>query len=123
MMEIPQDVGKEVEEGAETQEGKAHITNSVAEGKEESVSAPEESGSSSSGLTGIERKPSRAALYASTEGGKMSECKICFEKPIESALLPCGHSLLCTDCALALTPPLCPVCRETVESVLRIFIS
>jgi hypothetical protein len=41
-------------------------------------------------------------------------CAICLDAPRTSALVPCGHALLCDGCAakvLATAAPACPVCR------------
>ena len=42
------------------------------------------------------------------------ECKICFERPIEVVLLPCGHSLACQRCARTLD--VCCVCLAAVDT-------
>jgi ankyrin repeat protein len=54
---------------------------------------------------------------ANTEDDR--NCKICFEKMINSALDPCGHSLMCYECAIRMAQ--CPVCRRKIEKALRIF--
>jgi hypothetical protein len=41
-------------------------------------------------------------------------CCVCLDAPRDTALLPCGHALLCARCAgavLAAAAPRCPVCR------------
>ncbi|KAH6932355.1 hypothetical protein HPB50_004884 [Hyalomma asiaticum] len=53
-----------------------------------------------------------------------TDCRICFEKPIESVLINCGHSLTCHDCGMKLLQgrdPQCPVCRQRIANVIRIF--
>ena len=53
-----------------------------------------------------------------------SECTVCFEKAIDSAIYDCGHSCLCYDCAVACKnkePALCPICRAPIRDVLRIY--
>lgn len=53
-----------------------------------------------------------------------SECRICFENPIESVLCNCGHSLTCHPCGLRLlggVNPVCPVCRLRIINVIRIY--
>lgn len=44
-------------------------------------------------------------------------CKICFEKPINTVLLDCGHSALCGNCAQAIAGQPCPFCRRPVSRV------
>ena len=46
-------------------------------------------------------------------------CKICFDRTIDTVLLPCAHSLLCQLCASAVTD--CPICRKSVSQVVRTF--
>lgn len=53
-----------------------------------------------------------------------TDCKICFEEPIESAFCNCGHSLTCHKCALKLfksIEPLCPICRQPIVNVIKIY--
>jgi hypothetical protein len=52
------------------------------------------------------------------------ECLVCFNSalPIDVVLLPCQHSGMCVDCALLVlrkNPPECPICRATVEEIIR----
>lgn len=47
-------------------------------------------------------------------------CVICFENPIQVALIPCGHSTLCTFCSCQITS--CVICRSSITSVLRLFL-
>lgn len=52
------------------------------------------------------------------------DCRICFERQIESVLCNCGHSLTCHDCGLKLLKgnnPQCPVCRQPIINVVRIY--
>jgi len=53
-----------------------------------------------------------------------NECQICFERAVDSALIDCGHSVLCYECAKGCQrahPPLCPICRKDIRDVLRIY--
>ncbi|CAL8468523.1 g8063 [Coccomyxa elongata] len=47
-------------------------------------------------------------------------CVMCWEKPRQTTLAPCGHRALCAPCTKLLlgqhTPPLCPICRCDVQS-------
>lgn len=47
-------------------------------------------------------------------------CKICMDREIEVAFIPCGHQLACRHCALALKD--CAICRKPVDRFLRIFL-
>ncbi len=47
-------------------------------------------------------------------------CVMCWEKPRQTTLAPCGHRALCAPCTKLLlgqlAPPLCPICRCGVQS-------
>lgn len=63
------------------------------------------------------------ACFSNAEETDM-DCRICFEKQIESVLCNCGHSLTCHDCGLKLlrgNNPQCPVCRQPIINVVRIY--
>ncbi|KAH3757534.1 hypothetical protein Pelo_10650 [Pelomyxa schiedti] len=46
-------------------------------------------------------------------------CKVCWERPRNTRLAPCGHGCLCSTCAEAVS--LCPVCRAKIEARQTIF--
>jgi hypothetical protein len=64
-----------------------------------------------------QRAPSSGA--ASANG-----CCVCFERPVETALLNCGHAVVCLQCANALVTASagCPCCRSPIARVARIYI-
>ena len=47
-------------------------------------------------------------------------CIVCFENPKECAIVPCGHFCVCKVCADRLE--YCPICRQTKQNVLKIYI-
>jgi hypothetical protein len=50
------------------------------------------------------------------DDGDDGSCAICMDAARDTALVPCGHALLCGGCAarvLATAAPACPVCRVT----------
>lgn len=47
---------------------------------------------------------------------RMYECKVCFERTIDTVLLPCGHALLCAQCAADLPKRSCPACELPIET-------
>ncbi len=47
-------------------------------------------------------------------------CVVCFEYPKECAIIPCGHLCVCLICANKLQH--CPICRQTKNDILKIFI-
>ncbi|CAI9762169.1 unnamed protein product [Fraxinus pennsylvanica] len=52
-------------------------------------------------------------------------CVICMTEPKDTAILPCRHMCLCSDCAktLRLQSNRCPICRELIEELLEIKIN
>ncbi len=48
-------------------------------------------------------------------------CKICFTKEIGVVFLPCGHQMVCKECAQRLTD--CPVCRQPIRGYVRTYFS
>jgi hypothetical protein len=49
-------------------------------------------------------------------------CKVCFEKPIDTVFLECGHQICCDGCSKAIGS-LCPLCRQTITKICRTFVS
>lgn len=47
-------------------------------------------------------------------------CKICFERDLDCALLPCSH-VTCYQCATTLKLTKCPFCRQDVAQVLKLY--
>jgi len=47
------------------------------------------------------------------------ECLICEDEALEAALQPCGHLCTCFACAGRLTQ--CPLCRERVRGLIRVY--
>ena len=48
-------------------------------------------------------------------------CSVCLDKPPEMASVPCGHLCLCMRCSGHQTWQECPICRQRVERIMRIF--
>lgn len=61
--------------------------------------------------------------YANSEGGevepKYSDCVICKNKKKTHGLFPCAHLCVCVDCSKNLK--ICPICRENVQQIIRIY--
>ena len=52
------------------------------------------------------------------------DCIICCERVIDCALVNCGHAVLCYPCAVQVQfggDGLCPICRENIKEVLKIY--
>jgi hypothetical protein len=52
--------------------------------------------------------------------GLEGTCKICFERPIDMVILPCGHLVVCANCADTVKD-LCPLCRQPITSVVKTY--
>ena len=49
-------------------------------------------------------------------------CAVCLEEPRSALLVPCGHMAMCIECAekvLHGPRPICVVCRQPIEKILR----
>jgi len=49
------------------------------------------------------------------------ECIICLDESRKYALLPCGHFCLCENCVARVPNNKCPVCRNEIQDILRIY--
>ncbi|XP_077191937.1 baculoviral IAP repeat-containing protein 7 isoform X2 [Paroedura picta] len=48
-------------------------------------------------------------------------CKVCMDKDVSIVLIPCGHLVVCAECAPNLRR--CPICRATIRDTMRAFMS
>ena len=46
-----------------------------------------------------------------------SECCVCYDAAIDTALQPCGHVALCRQCAERLPQRRCPLCRAPIRDM------
>lgn len=53
------------------------------------------------------------------------ECVICMTEPKNTAVLPCRHMCMCSECAkeLRVRSDKCPICRQPIEELMEIKIS
>ncbi|KAK7264519.1 hypothetical protein RJT34_32128 [Clitoria ternatea] len=66
---------------------------------------------------------STAADFDNNDPGK--ECVICMTEPKDTAVLPCRHMCMCSECAKALRVQSnkCPICRQPIEELIEIKIN
>lgn len=53
-----------------------------------------------------------------------NECNVCYERSINCVLYTCGHMCMCFECAMAVKKDrgaLCPICRQHIKDVIKIF--
>ncbi|XDV33300.1 hypothetical protein PO909_003750 [Leuciscus waleckii] len=48
-------------------------------------------------------------------------CKVCMDKEVNIVFMPCGHLVVCKECAPSLHK--CPICRGLVKGAVRTFLS
>ncbi|XP_062315029.1 baculoviral IAP repeat-containing protein 7 isoform X1 [Osmerus eperlanus] len=48
-------------------------------------------------------------------------CKVCMDKLVSIVFIPCGHLVVCSDCATSLRH--CPICRAVIRGSVRAFMS
>ena len=48
-------------------------------------------------------------------------CRICFECPINTVFLPCGHSISCEKCAFKNSLKNCPICRKVLQQKIKMY--
>lgn len=72
------------------------------------------------GLVNSERHAESNDDSDGDESGK--ECVICLSEPRNTAVFPCRHMCMCSDCAKALRTQSnkCPICRQPVEKLMEI---
>ena len=53
---------------------------------------------------------------------KIDVCKICFDRPVNSVFVPCGHICACFPCAARAEDKGCPICKNMCF-VVKTFVS
>ncbi|CAO2636186.1 Baculoviral IAP repeat-containing protein 3 [Lemmus lemmus] len=65
-----------------------------------------------------------AALPMEEQLRKLQEertCKVCMDREVSIVFIPCGHLVVCKDCAPSLRK--CPICRGTIKGTVRTYLS
>ncbi|XP_067227304.1 baculoviral IAP repeat-containing protein 7 isoform X3 [Chanodichthys erythropterus] len=71
-----------------------------------------------------EHRPVRSDLTPEEQLRQLQEertCKVCMDKLVSMVFIPCGHLVVCTDCAASLRH--CPICRAVIRGSVRAFMS
>ncbi|KAE8731888.1 putative E3 ubiquitin-protein ligase LUL3 [Hibiscus syriacus] len=68
---------------------------------------------------------SSAAAEGFDDSDPGKECVICMTEPKDTAVLPCRHMCMCSECAkaLRLQSNKCPICRQPIEELIEIKIN
>ena len=53
-----------------------------------------------------------------SEGSSDVLCRVCYDKPFNVVLVPCGHFAVCSSCAERCKD--CPICRRPIRGTVRI---
>ncbi|KAL9688781.1 hypothetical protein QQ045_033205 [Rhodiola kirilowii] len=71
-------------------------------------------------LFGTESSSTPESSKDDSDAGK--ECVICLTEPKDTAVLPCRHMCMCSECARALRfqSDKCPICRQPIEEIIEI---
>ncbi|XP_061437328.1 baculoviral IAP repeat-containing protein 7-like [Lethenteron reissneri] len=114
---------------------KGETYSSVVELVKDLLNAEEESSKKSANYVQEQQKPAAAAaekkelkneesLLLEQELKRLQEqrtCKVCMDKDVSVVFVPCGHLVVCQDCAVSLGK--CPICRAVVRGTIRTFMS
>ena len=57
------------------------------------------------------------------EDNASNECSVCLEKDVDCVLYSCGHMCMCYECAMDVksSQALCPICRQQIKDVIKIY--
>eukprot|EP01029_Cantina_marsupialis_P019370 TRINITY_DN449_c1_g1_i3.p1 TRINITY_DN449_c1_g1~~TRINITY_DN449_c1_g1_i3.p1 ORF type:complete len:392 (-),score=129.42 TRINITY_DN449_c1_g1_i3:242-1417(-) len=69
----------------------------------------------------LQQQPSTVPVAASPSPDE-NTCNICYERPRNAVLIPCGH-MGCMTClhAVGASNPICPICRQRFDRVQQLF--
>ena len=68
--------------------------------------------------------PADSSVVHETGDAPSNECVVCLERAPDSVLYTCGHMCMCYACAHDVVQnrgALCPICRQTIRDVIKIF--
>ncbi|XP_028850498.1 baculoviral IAP repeat-containing protein 7 [Denticeps clupeoides] len=93
---------------------------------EPSTEPVERQGTSGGGIRAqvAAREKGLANLSAEEQLRQLQEertCKVCMDKTVSIVFIPCGHLVVCSDCAASLRH--CPICRAIIRGSVRAFMS
>lgn len=65
----------------------------------------------------------RISGLVNNDSSKCNQCIVCFDTEIDTAIMPCGHSVMCLGCCLILAEHSsgghCPVCRTSMKAIFQ----
>lgn len=60
-------------------------------------------------------------INTTSNGDSNHSCIICFERDINTAFYPCGHTAFCSFCKNKYTNNTCPICRKRIKSTIQLY--
>ena len=75
-------------------------------------------------VSALEPSPGVEDQLLRTENERMKtqmQCKVCFNADVGVVFLPCGHLVVCTNCAPSLQS--CVICRKKITETIKIYMS
>ncbi|XP_063819208.1 baculoviral IAP repeat-containing protein 7 [Pseudophryne corroboree] len=72
----------------------------------------------------FKKNQEKSALSTEEQLRRLKEermCKVCMDRDVSMVFVPCGHLVVCKDCAPNLRH--CPICRATIRGSVRAFMS
>ena len=74
-------------------------------------------------LSRVQVEQVRVAQYNSERSEQdQRHCAVCLDRDRNTALLPCGHVVLCTVCARSANMKTCPICRSEIAKVIEVYL-
>lgn len=67
------------------------------------------------------RPQQRFVPLSEAQNSESTKCIVCWDEERTHACVPCGHYVLCSDCAYDFSHKQCPICRKNVDQIIKIF--
>ncbi|CAA7030471.1 unnamed protein product [Microthlaspi erraticum] len=69
----------------------------------------------------LARQREKSSVGTSRDGPATDLCVICLDRKYDTAFLQCGHMCCCITCSSKLRGKTCPLCRQPIRQILRIY--
>jgi hypothetical protein len=61
-----------------------------------------------------------SVLYTEEKNDKL--CRICFDRIVDTVLIPCGHAIVCDACSTTISQ-VCPLCKKPIQQIVKTYTS